>query len=483
MNPDRPIVLLSVPHGGAAGNVLRTGLIPRLLDAHVGSAIVIVSPLARDQAFVREFAHARVSFEDLPPHRPAGIEARLMALLQASYLDSEITESVRIRRQEAAAKGTIRWIRAKRILASIAAPSMVRPATRYAVVDRAVSHPWADELFDRHQPAMLVTSSPGLIFSEVPLLRTAVRRRVRSMAVDPSWDNFTNKLLPVRRVDRLVVWNDLMKEQAVAFHGYEPDDVCVAGTPQWDIYFRTGPVTPRETFFRRIGADPARKLITLTTTPQELYPYHDHVLTVLSAALDRGAWHQDAQILVRLHPRDDEAAYQPFRDRPNVIIEKPFRSTVKAGDGLAIDITSENQRHLADTMRYSDVVVNVASTIAIEAAIFDTPVVNIAFDGETPAIWEKSARRYYRFTHYVNITRHGAVRVAEDPGALVRHVGEYLDDPSLDRDGRRRVVREQCQFLDGRAAERVASFVADELASVTHRAPSSSCVESQASSH
>jgi hypothetical protein len=31
------------------------------------------------------------------------------------------------------------------------------------------------------------------------------------MAIDPSWDNFTNKLMPVRRVNRLVVWNTLMQ--------------------------------------------------------------------------------------------------------------------------------------------------------------------------------------------------------------------------------------------------------------------------------
>jgi hypothetical protein len=59
-----------------------------------------------------------------------------------------------------------------------------------------------------------------LIFSEVPLLRTAKQRGVRSIAIDPSWDNFTNKLIPVRRVDRLVVWNTIMKDQAVALHGY-----------------------------------------------------------------------------------------------------------------------------------------------------------------------------------------------------------------------------------------------------------------------
>jgi hypothetical protein len=167
---------------------------------------------------------------------------------------------------------------------------------------------------------------------------------------------------------------------------------------------------------------------------------------------------------------------------PNVIIEKPFRATVKTGDGLAIDITTENQRHLANTMRHSDVVVNVASTIAIEAAIFDTPVVNVSFDGETPSEWVRSARRYYRFTHYVNITRHGAVRVAEDPAQLVEHVGRYLEDPALDREGRHRVVLEQCQFLDGRAGERVAAFVAGELADVCGTPSSLPCAESRASS-
>ncbi|MCU1386088.1 MAG: hypothetical protein JWL71_4785 [Acidobacteria bacterium] len=476
-----PVVLVSIPHGGAAGNVLRTGLVDSLLSAHPEAEVVILSPLVKDPGFVLEFTRDRVRFEDLPPHRPAGLEGRLMALIQASYIDSGVTESVKIRRQEAVAKKTIRWIRAKRLLAGAIAPSIVRKPTRYDVIDRRIAHPWADRLFDRYQPKLLVTSNPGLIFSEIPLLRTAVRRRVRSMAVDPSWDNFTNKLIPVRRVNRLVVWNDLMKQQAIELHGYEPADIRVAGTPQWDLYFRPGTLISRAEFCAAIGADPGRKLVTLTTTPRELYPHHDHVLRVLVDALQRGAWRQPAQILVRLHPRDELDAYAAFQGLPHVIIEKPFRGTVRAGDGLAVDVTADNQRHLANTMRHSDVVVNVASTLAIEAAIFDTSVVNIAFDGETPAAWVRSARRYYRFTHYTNITRHGAVRVAETPAQLVDAIGRYLDDPSLDGEGRRRVVDEQCQFLDGGAADRVASFVAAELSDVLGRTLTTPCVESPAS--
>ena len=70
-----------------------------------------------------------------------------------------------------------------------------------------------------------------------------------------------------------------MKEQAVALHGYEPDRIRVAGTPQWDRYFHDDVIVPRETnSCRRIGADPAQKLVTLTTTPLELYAHYDQVI-------------------------------------------------------------------------------------------------------------------------------------------------------------------------------------------------------------
>jgi hypothetical protein len=478
-------LLMSLPHGAAAGNILRTGVLRRLLEADESLRVVLVSPLVKDRSFVAEVTHPRVSLEDLPPHRPEGLEARLLALMQAAYLDSGITESVRIRKAEALAAGTIRWIRLKRLLAQMVAPSMVRSATRYEAIDRRVAHPWADQLFDRHAPVLLVTSSPGLIFSEVPLLRTAARRGLFAMAVDPSWDNFTNKLLPVRRTNRLVVWNDLMKQQAIDLHGYHPDEIRIAGVAQWDHYFREGVSVSRDAFFRRIGANPEKKLVTLTTTPRPLYSHHDHVLRVLLRAIRDGRLPQAAQVLVRLHPRDEMEHYAEFEGVPGVILEKPFKPTVRAGDGLAVDVTADSQAHLAATMRHSDVIVNVASTIAIEAAIFDTPVVNVAFDGEVDGPPELSARRYYRFTHYVNITRHDAVRVAWSPDELIHHAGAYLADPALDREGRRRVTLEQCQFLDGRSAERVAGFIAEEferLAGPVRRENISSCAALPASS-
>jgi hypothetical protein len=455
-------IFISVPHGTSAGNMLRAGgLLDRLQEFDPSLDIVVLSPLVNDPAFVREFDRPGVLLVDLPPHKPSKLEARLLTLVQAAYLSRGRTESVRIRMMEARASGIIRWVGLKGIIGRlVSAPFGGSP---YALSDRLVSHPHVETLFDQHRPALLVCANPGLVFAEVPLMRTARRRGVPCMVLDASWDNFTNKLLPVRHADRLVVWNDIMKDQAVQIHGYEPAAIRVTGAPQFDPHFRPQSRSTREEFFRRVGADPARKLIVLTTTPRSLYKHHDHVLRELDAAMARGTL-ANAQVLVRLHPRDEIEAYREFEGVPHIIVEKPFRSSVTVADGLAIDVMPEHQRHLGDTLHYADVVVNVASTITIEACIFDTPVVNICFDGPNPEPFERSATRYYSFTHYVNITNRHAVRVASSPAEMSQWIGRYLQDPTLDADGRKQVVRDQCQFTDGRSAARVVACVIDELA-------------------
>ncbi len=434
------------------------GLLDRLRDFDPALRVVLFSPMARDAAFAKEFARPGVLLLDQPAHVPSGLEARLVSMIQAAFLSRGRTESVRIRMMEARANGIIRWLGIKAVLGRLVS----RAAAPYALSDRLVSHPQMEQLFDEHQPALVVCANPGLVFSEVPLMRTARRRGVACMVIDASWDNFTNKLLPVRQADRLVVWNEIMKDQAVRLHGYRPEAISVAGAPQFDVHFRAQARCTRAEFFQRISADPSRKLIVLTTTPRSLYRHHDYVLRELSAAIEGGPL-AGAQVLVRLHPRDEVEAYREFEGVPHVIIEKPFRPTVTGSDGLAIDVMPEHQRHLGDTLCHADAVVNVASTITIEACIFDTPVVNVCFDGPGGEPFVRSATRYYRFTHYVNITNRQAVRVATSAAEMVDAVARYLADRSLDADGRRQVVLDQCRFTDGGSAERVIAHVLDEL--------------------
>jgi hypothetical protein len=453
-------LLWSVPHGATAGNILRTGVLASVLESHADVRVVLLSPLAADPAFTTEFAHPRVAFEVLPPYVPKGFDGRLLGILQARYLQICKTETLRIRGPKEF-PGATRYRAIKRAIGRVIAPG-AQQGRWYDVADRLVGDSEMEALFARHQPTLVATASPGLIFSEIPVLRTARRRSVPSMAVDLSWDNLTNKFLPPRRVDRLLLWSSSMRDEAIALHGYRRDAITVTGPPQFDSYFR-GPRSTRAAFCERTGLDPARKIITLATIPPSKFAHHEFVIDRLIDAIDSGAIEQPADLLVRLHPRDDGRRYEKYAHRPHLVVEKPFRQTAtRSGDGMDVDVTAENTRHLADTLHHSDVVLNVASTLAIEASIFDTPVVNIGFDGQ-PGSNAALMEWHYRSTHFAKVVRSGAVRIAASSREMVDFVNLYLASPSTDADGRARIVLDQCEFTDGRSAERVAAAISSEL--------------------
>jgi DNA-binding transcriptional LysR family regulator len=52
-----------------------------------------------------------------------------------------------------------------------------------------------------------------------------------------SWDNLTNKGLIHGPVDLVTVWNDLMKEEAIALHGVQPERIVVTGAQPFDHWF------------------------------------------------------------------------------------------------------------------------------------------------------------------------------------------------------------------------------------------------------
>jgi hypothetical protein len=463
VRPGAPRSLLwSVPHGGTAGSMLRSGAMAAVLDAVPDLRVVLLSPLSADPAFVAEFANPRVSFEILPAHVPGGVEGRLLSCIQARYLDVCRTETLQIRAGKELL-GRPQSLPLKRLLGRIMAPAAAR-GEWYALADRFVRDAAMDGVFERHRPALVATASPGLIFSEIPVLRTARRRSTPTMATDLSWDNLTNKFFPPRQVDRLLLWNSSMRAEAEALHGYSADRIAVTGPPQFDSYFRE-PRSSRADFCRRVGLDPSRRIITLATIPASKFPHHDFVIDRLIEAMASGAIHEPADLLIRLHPRDDPRRYEPYAGRPHVVVEKAFRHTdARSGDGMDVDFMMENTRHLANTLHHSDVVLNVASTIAIEASIFDTPVINIGFDGQ-PGSGPSLMAWHYGSTHFQKVVRSGAVRIARSSAEMVDFIGMYFADPSLDAEGRRRIVAEQCEHVDGRSAERVAGQIISQLTS------------------
>ena len=79
---------------------------------------------------------------------------------------------------------------------------------------------------------------------------------------------------------------------------------------------------------------------------------------------------------------------------------------------LLWDLPTDDIEHLVRLLRDADVVINTASTLAIDAAVLDRPVVSIAYDPSGDLPYDRSVRRYYDYTHMAHVVRAGAVKLA-----------------------------------------------------------------------
>jgi hypothetical protein len=445
---------LIVPHGFTARVMLRSTLLPELLERcrHVG----IFAPTGAIPRLRDELPGDRFSFYPLHDReRQIDTAASFGRLF---FADWALTPTRQIREQEEWAKNP--WRRRLWPAHKVIGRSALLRRAWYEAENRLLPDPFHRAAFRRLRPDVVVTATAGVVVSDIRLIRRARAAGVPSVTFTQGWDNLTSKTIVGARPDRLIVWNEMMREEAVALHGFAADQITVAGPPHFDPYFRHTGWTDRAEFLRSLGLDPAKRIVLYATSPMRYFTDSIAVTDMLIRANEAGRFGPDVQLVIRLHPqvmegvdKDDLGAWERFRGR--VYLDMPRGTT-----GLAADYTPEGTAHIAQLLDASAVTINVASSISIDAAIFDSPVINLRFDAEPGRPYLKSVRRQYDTDHYKQVLRTNAVRLADSPEQLIDEVRRYLDDPSLERAERADLVRTLCYRDDGQAGARVAEAIA-----------------------
>lgn len=453
-------IVIPIFFGMTLRNVLRTELGARLKAA--GHRLVLVSPLADDPEFVREFDSDQTPVYPGYMYHPGWLARRLrdaqkVAFQNLSPMHAMLTKQHELRRRNARKY----WFN-HRVLARLLGQS---PARLRSLMGASVRlHPLRPyrDLIERYQPDLLL-STHCFLWHEQPLLAACRSAGVPMISFIHSWDNITTKgNMPVR-FDGLLVWNEILKREILRYYShdaYRDGQIHVVGIPQFDYYLDPSRRTSREAFCAAMGLDPGKKLITYTTCPERISPDDPALVERVGELIRQGRFGEPVTMLVRLHPYDRPQRYEGIR-REHIVFDSPGRFTDVLGDKWYP--SAEDMDRYADTLAHSDVVVNVASTTTIDSCAFDTPVVNIAIDARPPADPGMSVKRYYQYEHYRGIVASGGVAVADTWDDLVAQVDRYLADPSCDRAGRRQIVREQCWRQDGQSGRRAADVVLSYL--------------------
>jgi len=454
----RPAVVVLASLGFVVRNYLLGGFL-ETLKRH--ARVYVCSPLSGNEEFRRTMWERGAEVH--PLERPAPNRAWERARMwrhaaHVAYLDnatwrmkhSTIHHDIGLRERigNGAILGVLRGISGPRLLGR-----MDRWETREALRSPVAAsyRKW----FEKIRPSVVFSAAPLMGDEWVPL-QAARALGIRTGMAILSWDNPSTKdRLPLPS-DAILVWSPTMKEELRRIYPEIPAErFQMTGPPQFDYYFRQEFLRDRNAFLSTLNLDPDRPLVVYAGVTPSLMPEEHEIVTRLAEDIRAGRVSRRPQLLVRLHPKDDGSRYKDLMEKfPEIRMVVPGRDS---GANIAHwQPNSGDILSLVNTVRHSDVLINTASTMTVDAALMDRPVINVRYHFRSPEERPPWGVFIYKTTHYAPLMATGGFRMAHSPEELADHVNRYLDDPALDRAGRQKLAAMVCGQVDGRAGERAA---------------------------
>lgn len=239
-------------------------------------------------------------------------------------------------------------------------------------IDRAVPpSPDIERFLDEQAPdAVVITPLVGLVpSSQLDLLRSARARGIPTAVCVWSWDHLSSKAIIRDVPDRLFVWNDVQRGEAIDLHRVPADRIVVTGAHCFDRWFDRQPSRSRADFTRRVHLLDDRPYLLWVCSalfpgsPSEAQFVIEWAHRVRASSDPRV---RDAAILVRPHPsRRPEWNDVAWRSVPNLSLW---------GDN---PIDEESRADYYDSLHHSAAVVGLNTTAFIEAGVVGRPVMAI----------------------------------------------------------------------------------------------------------
>lgn len=356
---------------------------------------------------------------------------------------------------------SIRWMidATARVLSRFPVEQVVENALEPYLL-RYERSPEATQRIVRQRPSVVVSTGP-FQFEQPGIAAAAKRLGVRVLTLIPSWDNISTKRRMLFRYDGYVVWSEQMKSELHRLYPHSQDvPVYVVGAPQFDVFFQDRYVESRAAFCTRHQLSPDRPIILYAVgSPNFLFGEPAGAVHVAKAVA--AGQLGDVQMLVRPHPIHDNAEMDRLFEGMGPRIRVQRVST--PGTALTLRSQDESQtRDWVNTFRHADVVVNLSSTVTVDAALFDRPVINLDFDPGPGSPDQQLVKDInHRWTHFKPIAESGGVWLVDDFAQLFDAIRAYLAKPELHREARRGIVERVCQFTDGHCGRRMAQAILD----------------------
>ena len=450
-------IALSILRGGIAYNILHNDFYRILRER---SEVLLLTPAAGDPRFIKEFGgHPNVRIIALPKYSWTPADRFMNNLHRLLIWNPSVDIQFRYGFLEThRMRSAFVYYLTKAIFVPLSKISILRRFVRwldYTFAQRqAVGE--LEELLRREQPDCVVATSVAGD-EDAALLKAAAKCAVPTAAAFKSWDN-PSKFSLRAKSDVLMVWNEYMRDCALKFQGYGPGEVAVVGMPQYDAFVDPKNKLGYEDFCKIFGLDASRKTI-LFGSEGKYSPHDAEVAEMIAEMMMRDEFMTPCQLLIRPHygHPGDEKKFTRFIGKPHVAIDLFCSKSRVLKDEW--DYSREFAGRFINSLYHAAVVVQTCSTLTLDAAALDRPIVSIAFDGVEKLPYEKSVARFYDKEYFSAALVTGATHKVYSKDALREAINAYLKDPLRDGAGRQALRERFCGALDGKSGQRLAEAV------------------------
>lgn len=279
-------------------------------------------------------------------------------------------------------------------------------------------------------PTFILTTT-FVVDIEWPLMFVAIGMKIPIFTHVLSFDNITSRgYLPLSKFNRYFVWNEKMKEELIYYYSINENLIEITGTPQFDFL-----VNPEY----NLNREDTLKLLSLNTNDNFILYCANHVLIspkepdLLDDIITSFCGHdilKNFKIVLRLHPLDDYSRWNHLIDKYSGIIKLsiPWEHPVENKNSIGI-VSKFDMIKFVNQMKYAEVILNIASTITIDASIVNTSVICIGFHSRD----SKESKCYFDYhysVHFSPIMNTGSVPLATSLQELQKLVIDSINNPS-----------------------------------------------------
>lgn len=447
-------IILGISRGLVCRNILRTGVLDALL-AHEDVRVVLAFPKRNagvPDDLRQEFSHPRIHIEAVDePSYPFWI-ARIWMPIVNNLVYSDSTDLL-ASRGSAKVKSVPTWWYPfhRRLFRWLSTKAYLKRWARWIDLRCFTFHGY-DHLMAKYTPSMVFV---GALLSkmDIGLLKFAAQHNIPSCGMQKGWDNLQRVL--IRTVPSvLLVQNPIMIDAAKTVQLIPETQIRLVGFSQFDLYTKKEELPDRAEFFRGLGVDPDTRAFLFGSeglwTPQD-----ERIIEQLLERRGRGAFPFPTVFIVRPHFSDiSKKRYDRFKGTEGVIVDDAFRWGTYFPDYW--DPTKADMRQFATMLRHVSAVICFASTLSLDGACMDTPLINVGYGAAFRPDGTDITGNLYRMDHYLPVMESGAVEIAWTEEALHAAIVRAAHDPSYRSDGRRLLRERMCGPLDGQSSSRIA---------------------------